>query len=413
MGEEEKAARLRRMRGVATATVVAMLALYAGSTIWQHAVPWMHWVRAFSEAGTAGAIADWYAVVALFRHPLGLPLPHSAIIPRNKDRIAESIGAFVETNFLTASNVVDRLDRLNLAGTMSAWLREPDNSRGLSDALCDLIPPTLATVEDAEVRAFLDRTIASQFKSLDLVAIVDRLMTTIIDLDHDRAMFARILLWLREWFSQNREAIRAKFSQVSRYTPGFLDAYIVNRFVEGIGLLLKEAAENPDHEIWREIDRAIEDLREEMRRSPELRAQIAAVARDALSTLGRSELVVSLWADIRREVVADLSAPQSQIRARVAAAFERLGATLADEQQVQQKLNAWWIAAIGNALPRVRPAIGRWIADIVKSWDADEITRKIEIEIGTDLQFIRLNGAMVGGLVGLCLHAMPFQGRIV
>ena len=408
MEEEEKAARLRRMRGVASATVVAMIALYAGSTIWQQSVPWMHWVRAFSEAGTAGAIADWYAVVALFRHPLGLPIPHTAIIPRNKDRIAESIGAFVETNFLTADNVVDRLIRLNLAGTMSAWLREPANSRSLSDGLCDLIPPTLATVEDAEVRALLERTIASQLESLDVVAIVDRLMTTIIDLDRDRAMFARILLWLRDWFAQNRDAIRAKFGEVSRFTPGFLDAYIVNRFVEGIALLLKEAAENPDHQIWREIDRAIEELREEMRRSPELRAQIAAVARDALSALGHSELVLSLWADIRREMVADLAVPQSQIRARVAAAFERLGATLADEPQVQQKLNAWWIAAIDNALPRVRPAIGRWIADIVKSWDADEITRKVEIEIGTDLQFIRLNGAVVGGLVGLGLHALPF-----
>src|SRR5262249_40239390 len=158
---------------------------------------------------------------------------------------------------------------------------------------------------------FLDRTIASQFELLDFVAIVDRLMTTIINQDRDRAMFARILLWLCGWLSQNRDAIRAKFSQVSRYTPGFLDAYIVNRFVDGIALLLKEAAENPDHQIWHEIDAAIEELRQEMSRSPELRAQIAAVARDALSALGRSELVLSLWADVRREMVADLSSPQS------------------------------------------------------------------------------------------------------
>jgi uncharacterized membrane-anchored protein YjiN (DUF445 family) len=194
MTEEEKRARLRRMRLVALAVVAVLLATFVVSSIWQRAVPSLQWLRAFSEAGVAGALADWYAVVALFRHPLGLPFPHTAIIPRNKDRIADSIGVFIETHFLTSQNVVEKLIRLDLAATVSDWLREPVNSRELSDTMCDLIQPTLATIEDAEVLTFLERTIASQLASLDTVAIFDRLMTIVIDRDRDRAIFAKILL---------------------------------------------------------------------------------------------------------------------------------------------------------------------------------------------------------------------------
>jgi uncharacterized membrane-anchored protein YjiN (DUF445 family) len=172
-----------------------------------------------------------------------------------------------------------------------------------------------------------------------------------------------------------------------------------------MALLLEEAAGNPDHEIWREVDKAIEGLRETMRTSRALREQVAMKAREAFAALVQSGIAAAVWNDVKYDVIADLSNPDSQIRARTAAAFRRLGETLADEPNVQKKLNAWWLTAIERALPSARPAIGRWIADIVKSWDAQEIASKLETEIGTDLQYIRLNGALVGGLVGLALHA--------
>jgi uncharacterized membrane-anchored protein YjiN (DUF445 family) len=405
MSEDEKLARLKRMRLVALAALIAMLVAYAASSIWQHAIPAFQWLRAFAEAGVAGAIADWYAVVALFRHPLSLPLPHTAIIPRNKDRIAESVGSFIETHFLTSENVVEKLVRLDLAATASEWLSEPANSRDLADTLCDLVPPTLETVEDSEIRTFVQRMAGSLMESLDLVAVVDRLITVVVNRDRDRAILKKVLLWLRDWVSNNRDAIKIEFGRVSRYTPGFLDAYIVSRFVEGVAHLLEEAAEDPEHQIWHEIDRAIEELRQNLRTSPALREQIATVARETLASLAESDLTASLWTDLKSDVIADLSGERSRIRRWTANAFSRLGSALADDQVVQQKLNAWCLAAIGKTLPRARPAIGRWIADIVKGWDKQEITRKLETEIGTDLQYIRLNGALVGGLVGLALHA--------
>ena len=365
----------------------------------------LQWLRAFSEAGIAGAIADWYAVVALFRHPLGLPMPHTAIIPRNKDRIADSIGAFIETHFLTPQNVVERLVRFDFAATASEWLRDEANSRKLAEALCDLVPPTLETVEDAEIRTFLEQMVASQAEAVDIVAVVDRLMGAIVDLDLDRTVLKRVLLWLRDWVSNNRDTIKIEFGRASRYTPGFIDTYVVNRFVDGVAHLLDDAAQNPDHQVWGEVDRAIEELRRNMRTSPALREQIALNARTALSGFARSGVARSLWVEIKRYVVADLSGEPSQIRSWMTGAFQRIGAAIADDQVVQQKLNAWQLASIEMTLPRARPAIGRWVADIVKSWDTAQITDKLETEIGTDLQYIRLNGAIVGGLVGLVLHA--------
>ena len=405
MTEEEKRERLRRMRLAALSAVALMLVLFVASSLLRDRFSAAQWLRAFSEAGIAGALADWYAVVALFRHPLGLPFPHTAIIPKNKDRIADSVGAFIEIHFLTSQNVVDRLARLDLAATMSEWLRQPSNSRDLADLLCDLVPPTLETVDDAEVRTLVERLAVSQMESVDLVAVADRLITAIVDLDLDRALVKRVLLWLRDWMSRNRTAIKVEFGRASRYTPGFLDAYIVNRFVDGVANLLNDAAEDPQHQIWGEIDRAINELRENLRTSPALRKQITDGGKNALRSLVRNGAARTHWDEIKRSVIADLADDRSRIRSWVSEVFQRLGAAIAKDRGVQRKLNAWQIAMVERALPLSRPAIGRWIADIVKSWDTEQITGKLETEIGTDLQYIRLNGAIVGGLVGLVLHA--------
>jgi uncharacterized membrane-anchored protein YjiN (DUF445 family) len=405
MTEAEKRQRLRHMRLAALSAVALMLVLFVGSSLLRNRFSAAQWLRAFSEAGIAGALADWYAVVALFRHPLGLPFPHTAIIPKNKDRIADSVGAFIETHFLSSQNVVDRLARLDLAATLSEWLRQPSNSRDLADLLCDLIPPTLETVDDAEIRTFVERLAVSQMESVDLVAVADRLITTIVDLDLDRALAKRVLRWLRDWMSRNREAIKVEFGRASRYTPGFLDAYIVNRFVDGVANLLNDAAEDPQHQIWGEIDRAINELRENLRTSPALRKQIRDGGKDALRSLVRNGAARTLWDKFKRSVIADLADDRSRIRSWVNEGFQRLGAAIAEDRGVQRKLNAWQIALAERSLPLSRPAIGRWIADIVKSWDTEQIAGKLETEIGTDLQYIRLNGAIVGGLVGLVLHA--------
>jgi uncharacterized membrane-anchored protein YjiN (DUF445 family) len=229
-------------------------------------------------------------------------------------------------------------------------------------------------------------------------------MAAIVELDLDRTVLKRVLLWRRDWVSKNRDTIKIEFGRASRYTPGFIDTYVVNRFVDGVVHLLEDAAQNPDHRVWGEIDRAMEEQRLNMRRSPAAREQIVYNVGAALAGFARSGVARTLWVEIKRHVVADLSDEPSQIRSWMTRAFQRVGAAIADHQVAPQKLNAWQVASIEMTLPRARPAIGRWVADIVKSWDIAQITDKLETEIGNDLQYIRLNGAIVGRLVGVALH---------
>ena len=240
MREEEKRARLQRMRFVALAALLAMLIAFVASSIWQHAIPAFQWLRAFAEAGVAEAIAGSYAVVALFRTSARFAFAAHRDHPGKQGPHRRKRWGFIETNFLTAENVGEKLERLDLAASASESLREPANARNLADALCDLVPPALETVEDAEIRTFVDRG-----------------SRTLDDDGHRQGSRSggpqEVLLWLRDWMSSNRDAIKIEFGRVSRYTPGFLDAYIVNRFVEGIAHLLEEAAEDPDHQIWQEM----------------------------------------------------------------------------------------------------------------------------------------------------------------
>ena len=253
--------------------------------------------------------------------------------------------------------------------------------------------------------SFSSDLVASEAEAIDFVAIVDHLMATIVDLNLDRTVLKQVLLWLRDWVSKNRDTIKLEFGRASRYTPGFIDTYVVNRFVDGVAHFLADAAENPDHQVWDDVDLAIKELQLNLRTSPALREQIASTARAALAGFARSGLAHTLWFKVKRYLAADLSDERSQIRSWMTGAFQRVGAAIADDPVVQQKLNAWQVASIEMTLPRARPAIGRWVADIVKSWDTAQITDKLETEMGTDLQYIRLNGAIVGGLVGLVLHA--------
>jgi uncharacterized membrane-anchored protein YjiN (DUF445 family) len=226
-------------------------------------------VREFAEAGIAGAIADWYAVVALFRRPLGLPLPHTAIIPNNKDRIAGSIGAFIELNFLTRDNVIHKVTQLDVASRISKWLSDAKNSRDLADTICDAIPATLNMMDDSKIRDFWRKILGAQFHSVNATRLLDQLLDVVMAKRLHRKFLGGVLASLKEWLSSNRSVIKAKVAQASRFTPGFFDEYVANRFVDGLILLISEMADNTDHEIWVQFDNAIAELRRGLMKSTE------------------------------------------------------------------------------------------------------------------------------------------------
>ena len=402
---ELKFARLRRMQRLATSLLIAMLALLALSATFKSAHPWLQWVQAFAAAASVGAIADWFAVVALFHHPLGVPFPHTAIVPANKDRIGASLGEFVEHNFLTAENVIRKLEARNLSSFGADWLSHRPNSEHLAERACALIPNMLDALGDEDVKRFVDRMITPQLRALDLAGIAGSILSVLTAEGRHQELLSRALRVLEAWITANRATIKAKFGEASRYTPGFLDSYIVTRFVDGIIALLREVARNPEHEMRRRFDAATDEFVRKLSTSAAFREQAEVFKRELLEHLEREAYYQAVWRDIKERLIADLAAEHSLIRGQLADAFVKLGSGLRDDHALQAKLNSWLLKAIEAMVIRHRHQVSTLITEVVRGWDASEITQKMELEIGKDLQYIRINGTLVGGTVGLALHA--------
>ncbi|OAJ55119.1 hypothetical protein A6V36_09675 [Paraburkholderia ginsengiterrae] len=392
------------MRRTATCLLVLMIALLGVCVVWQGRYPSLALARAFAEAGTIGAIADWYAVVALFRRPFGLPIPHTAIIPRNQQRIAESLGNFVEEHFLTPELIVGRLGGYNAAQALAGWLAEPPNSQAIADVVTAALPELLNGIDETQAARWFDSLVLPQLRTLDVSRAAGGILAVLTDRDRHQPLLDRGLATLETWLTVNVEMIKAKFSAASRFTPAPIDNYIVNKFVEGIIALLHEVAANPEHALRRQFDEAMRDLIVQLQSSPVHRRFGRSLMRDCLRYLREGGYERVLLDHVRACVSADLERAQPVLGSVTAAMLVALGKGLGSDPSMQHRLNAWWLALARSLVVRFRSQLSMLITEVVKSWNAEDVSRKIETEIGRDLQYIRINGTFVGGLVGVLLH---------
>ncbi|NPT61466.1 DUF445 domain-containing protein [Paraburkholderia elongata] len=403
--ENHKAGGLKRMRRTALCLLALMIALLFACVAWQVDHSWLAWPRAFAEAGTVGAIADWYAVVALFRHPLGLRIPHTAIIPQSQQRIAESLGNFVEENFLTPELIVGRLSGHDAAQALARWLAQPANSRGVADIGANAVAGLLEGIDEADLQWIFDRVVIPQLRTLDVSRVAGDVLKVLTEGERHQPWLVHGLEALENWLTANVEMIKAKFSEASRYTPAPLDAYIVRKFVEGIIALLREAAASPDHELRRQFDESLQALIVQLQTSAVHRRFGKSLMRDCIRYFRHADYYRVLLDRLRMRVIADLGHEQSAVRDALASMLVSLGKRIRREPALRHKLNAWWLALAHELVVRYGPQLSALITEVVKDWNADEVSRKIEAEIGRDLQYVRINGTFVGGMVGVLLHA--------
>jgi uncharacterized membrane-anchored protein YjiN (DUF445 family) len=405
---DEKLVLSRRMRTTATCLLAAMIVLLLTCAVWQAAHPWLAWPRAFAEAGTVGAIADWYAVIALFRHPCGIPIPHTAIIPKNQRRIAESLGDFVEQNFLTPEVIGERLSGYNAAEALAGWLALRDNSSVIADAVADSLPRMLEGIDETDVERLFDRVVIPRLRALEISRVASRVLNILTEGNRHQPLLDRGLTAVETWLSANVDLIQAKFSEASKYTPASLDAYIVKKFIDGVVALMHEVVANPEHELRRRFDSAVQDFSIELRTSAVHRRYGRLLFRDCIRHLQGGDYYRVLLEHIRAYVLADLGSERSVVRGMLADALVSLGRGVANDTAIQHKLNAWWLDIAKRLVQRHRHQLSTLITDVVTGWDAKEVSRKIEAEIGRDLQYIRINGTFVGGTVGVLIHACVF-----
>jgi uncharacterized membrane-anchored protein YjiN (DUF445 family) len=407
-GDAAKLAALRRIKALATGTLVLCLIVFLIARSQQDAMPWLGFVAAFTEAAMIGGLADWYAVVALFRRPLGLPIPHTAIIPSNQARIADNLGEFIEVNFLAPAPVNAKLREVDFAALVADWLADPGRARGLSEFVARLVPQTVSAIEGSGLKGFITQRMVEQIEKVQIAPLAAELLTAFTDDRRHQKLFDEIIKVFGRFLGDDdaldaiRDKIRDELPSLAKLFRA--DAYLLKKIVASAGSLLEEVKADPDHPMRAEFDRFVIGFVEKLRTSKAYARRVEKLKRDFLARPELRELAQDMWESLRGFIEQDAKAKNSMIRTHLASLFVDVGRQLAAEPAIRADMNAGFVVALGSFVESQKSGVSRFIAEQVKGWDLGQLTHLIEINVGRDLQFIRFNGMVVGGLAGLVLH---------
>jgi uncharacterized membrane-anchored protein YjiN (DUF445 family) len=399
---------LQRTKLLATVVLAASLALLVVAKLLERRLSGFGFLAAFAEAATIGGLADWYAVVVLFRRPLGLPIPHTAIIPANRRRIAERLGDFVESHFLAPGPVGAKLRQIDFAAAMSEWLIDPDRSDRLARFILRLLPGALTAAESSGLRAYLAQQLVSQIERLEIAPFAAGVLTAFMrDRGHQRIL-DEVLGALSRLMTDptTLEAIRRK---IRAELPTLLNLYradrlLLKKIAASAFEFIEEVRVDENHPLREEFDRFVASFIEKIASAPEYAERIETLKRELLADPRSVDLAEGLWASFRR-FLEQTARTNSALQAHVREVLTDAGRSLGDDTRLRAHINRGMVALLEAFVQDHKGGVSAFIADQVKSWDMDQVVTLIELNIGKDLQFIRFNGAMVGGLAGVALYA--------
>ncbi len=399
---ERQSLALRRHRWFATAMLLAAAGLFLVARLLLPPSFWSELLRAGAEAALVGGLADWFAVTALFRRPLGLPIPHTAVIPANKDRIGAGLGRFVERHFLEPDLVTAKLRSLAPARRLAQALGDERKARALAAQLGQLLPYLMRSAGDRELRQFLGQALQRQIASLDLAALGGRVLDALYRSDRHHLLLDRLLLAARDWLQLNQEEAFRLVEEKSRWwIPRRVDRRIAEALLRGIVELLGDLLQR-DHPLRQRFDASIADYIESLRQDPARRRQVERALRRLLAEPETAAYLDRLWRGLRDHLESDLALPDSLVQGALAQSLGSLGRALQADPAMQRRIEQRIEAVTLRVLLPWRAEIGGFIAEVVKGWDAGTVVERIELAVGRDLQYIRINGTLVGALVG-CL----------
>jgi uncharacterized membrane-anchored protein YjiN (DUF445 family) len=396
---------VRRMQLTASGLLILMLVVFLVARLWEGRYPWLAFVRAFAEAALVGGVADWFAVTALFRHPLGLPIPHTAVVPRNKDRIADSLGSFIANNFLSPEVILRNLKAADVAARLARWLVHPDHARLAARRFLVALPPLLLAMRDEPVRQMLHEAAVERLRSIAVGPLLSRALTVLVARGQHLALFDLGLEAARRFLVDNRQAVADKIRDRSTWwVPRWIDDRLAGHIVAG-GLETLDEMCVPGHPWRTQFQEAVAGLIERLAHSPETQANAEAVKEEIIRHPEVQAYIASFGLEAKRVILADLAGGDRVERA-LAETLAGLGARLAEDSALRDVVNAWANRAVFHLVVPNRQAIGDFIAGVVRNWDTPTLVGKLELRFGRDLQYIRINGTLVGGLVGLIIHTL-------
>jgi uncharacterized membrane-anchored protein YjiN (DUF445 family) len=404
--EAERMQRLALMRRRATGMLIAVSAVFAAVTI-AGAHGWVGYVQATAEASMVGALADWFAVVALFRHPLGLPIPHTAIIPERKNQFGETLGDFVQSSFLTPETITERVRAAAVGNRLGTWLAQPANAQRVARHIVDAAVAAADLVKDDDVHAALETFVREQVEKLDVAPLAGKALRIATEGGRHRALVDAGIRGLDTYLDEHRDELHDRFGQSSPWwLPGAVEDRIVDRLVDGVRAVLAQMAADPDHHLRRELDERLAALAHELETSPELKARADQFKRDLLDEPAVREWVVTAWSDVKAQLRTQAADPDSELRRRLADAIGALGERLRDDPLLSARVDEAVETGARYVTEQFSDEIGNIVRSTIERWDGEETAHRLELLLGPDLQFIRINGTVVGGLAGLVLHTI-------
>jgi uncharacterized membrane-anchored protein YjiN (DUF445 family) len=403
---EERQRNLARMKRRATGLLVLMGAIFVVTSLIEPQHTWIGYIRATAEASLVGGIADWFAITALFRHPLNIPIPHTAIIPGRKDRIGRSLGNFVQNNFLSPDMLTAKLRTAAISRKAAEWLADPENARAAARNIASMLRSAGNVIRDEDVHALLDRSVIEPLRQVPIAPVLAKGLALLTVDDRHQQLLDRVIHGLTRLVAENEALIREKIREESPWwVPKVVDDRIHQKVLGGIERTLFEVGADPDHPLRHQFDELLADWMVQLQESPEVIARAEAIKQQVLDPETSGRLAASLWEELKqflgRQTQSDDGAPGA-----VARGLSALAKAALEDAALLEKIDGWVIGAVLRVVEQHRGEVGGLIAQTVSSWDPKETSRRIELLVGRDLQFIRINGTLVGGLVGLLIYTV-------
>ena len=400
-------AQLDAMKRQASGLLALAAVVFVGASLYEGQFPWLGYVRATAEASLVGGLADWFAVTALFRHPLGLPIPHTAIVATRKERIGRILGTFVQNHFLSREVVAANLRAVRPAERAARWLENPEHSRRVARQVAGGVAKTLETLPDEDVRALVQQVLSARLRATRVAPTLGKTLALVLADDRHHALLNEAVRLAAEAVRDNREVIRNKVRAESPWwVPGVVDDQIYQRIIVTVESLLRDIGARRDHPLRAAFDTALRDFVDRLQHAPDVIAKAEALKDEWLADPAIADVSARLWEAMRRAIVAYATRADGAAPGPLERGLSEFGAALIANDALLAELDDLVIDLTASVVERYRHEIGDLIAQTVAGWDPEATARRFELAVGRDLQFVRINGTLVGGLVGLLIYTV-------
>lgn len=396
------------MKRRATGLLLIAALIFLGASWLEAQYPWLGYVRATSEASVVGGLADWFAVTALFRHPLGIPIPHTAIIGRQKDRIGRIIGNFVQHHFLAREAVSAKLRAMRIGERAAEWLSRPENSQRIAVQLASGVARTLEALPDEKIRELIQQGAMDRIRATRVAPVLGKTLAMVVAGDRHQELLNEAIRLAAKAVHDNEDAIRRRVKdEMPWWVPSAIDNKIYQRIVTAIEQLLTDISDNPDHPVRASFDASLRDFVDRLQHSPEAGARAEALKEEWLSEGAIADLTNWIWDATRHAVSGYATREHNGEPGPLARGVSAFGASLLVNPTLLAEIEEVGIQAALDVIEKHRHEAADLIAQTVARWDPEATSKRLELAVGRDLQFVRMNGTVVGGLVGLAIYAVP------